>query len=137
MLVQLRDQAGIGFIKLQKRLAPSDLLRGDGLAREIHSPASRYVAGRRRRGGGQACLLACLRNIFSTICSNLYLFLFTFCARLRCDLFTGGSFSHGLMRLHSGGVPKVSQNTRYRSRSTQRHPSLTRRNRTRAAPSER
>ena len=44
MLVQSRDQAGIGFIKLQKCLAPSDLLRGDGLAREIHSPASRYVA---------------------------------------------------------------------------------------------
>ncbi len=42
---------------------------------------------------------------------------------------------HGLMRLHSGGAPKVSQNTRYSSRSAQRHPALIRRNRTRAAPS--
>ena len=58
MLVQLRDQAGIGFIKLQKCLAPSDLLRGDGLAREIHSPASRYVAADGDGDVRLACLLA-------------------------------------------------------------------------------
>ena len=68
MLVQLRDQAGIGFIKLQKCLAPSDLLRGDGLARETHSPVSRYVAADGEGDVRLACLLACLRNIFSTIC---------------------------------------------------------------------
>ena len=60
MLVQLRDQAGIGFIKLQKCLAPSDLLRGDGLAREIHNPASRYVAADGDGDVRLACLLACL-----------------------------------------------------------------------------
>ena len=91
----------------------------------------------RRASGLLACLLACLRNIFSTICPNLYLFLFISCARFQCVLFRCCSLSHGLMRLHNGGVPKVSQNTRYRSRSAQRHPSLTRRNRTRAAPSDR
>jgi len=104
MLVQLRDQAGIGFIKLQKRLAPSDLLRGDGLAREIHSPASRYVAA----DGERDVRLACLRNIFSTIYPNLYLFLFMSCARHRCVLFHYCSLSHGLMRLHRFAMAQAS-----------------------------
>ena len=108
MLVQSRDQAGIGFIKLQKCLAPSDLLRGDGLAREIHSPASRYVAADGDGDVRLACLLACLRNIFSTICSNLYLFLFMSCARLRCVLCHYCYLSHGLMRLHRFAMAQAS-----------------------------
>ena len=109
MLVQLRDQAGIGFIKLQKCLAPSDLLRGDGLAREIHSPVSRYVAADGEGDVRLACLLACLlAQYFFHDMPALYLFWFAFCAKLRCDLFPGCPLSHGLMRLYRFAMAQAS-----------------------------
>ncbi|OGV78303.1 MAG: hypothetical protein A3I83_00325 [Methylotenera sp. RIFCSPLOWO2_02_FULL_45_14] len=66
--VQLREQADIGFAELQECLAPGDLLRvysdrpgqrGDGLVREIHSPAP-TIGPQTARGmsGLLACLLA-------------------------------------------------------------------------------
>jgi len=83
MLVQLRDQAGIGFIKLQKRLAPSDLLRGDGLAREIHSPASRYVAADGEETSG---LLACAQYFFHDIPQPLFILVYVLCQTPVCPL---------------------------------------------------
>jgi hypothetical protein len=64
--VQLREQADIGFVELQKCLAPGDLLRvnpdrpgqrGDGLVREIHDPAPAMGPQTAR---GTSGLLACL-----------------------------------------------------------------------------
>lgn len=84
-----------------------------------------------RRTEGALGLLACLlAQDFFHLCFHLQ-----FQASDSAAYLAGYSHSYGLIRLHNGGAPNVSQNTWYSSRSTHRHPSVIVRKRTRAAPS--
>ncbi len=104
-LVQFREQPDVGLVELEERLALGNLgrvdpdrpgERSDRFVRELHRPApgrARPPRGTRRRLSLLACLLA--QGFFLDHGSPFAWLLF-----------------HGLIRLHSGGAPKVARNAR-------------------------